>query len=115
MFVVITFSSSFDRSHIICLYVVSACGCQSGSLFLIGVPSSYYLSSLEPPLPRLPSYESVRKKDRQRQIHMMIADRFGIGGPIVTEVTHLAIVIIFSVGVTHYKYPGLSNQITFFK
>ncbi|XP_051742159.1 uncharacterized protein si:ch73-364h19.1 isoform X1 [Ctenopharyngodon idella] len=58
---------------------------QSGSLFLIGVPSSYYLSSLEPPLPRLPSYESVRKKDRQRQIHMMIADRFGIGGPIVTE------------------------------
>ncbi|XP_067284894.1 uncharacterized protein [Pseudorasbora parva] len=58
---------------------------QSGSLFLIGVPSSYYLSSLEPPLPRLPSYESVRKKDRQRQIHMMIADRFGLSGPIVTE------------------------------
>ncbi|XP_016297218.1 uncharacterized protein LOC107654587 [Sinocyclocheilus anshuiensis] len=58
---------------------------QSGSLFLIGVPSSYYLSSLEPPLPRLPSYESVRKKDRQRQIHMMIADRFGLNGPVVTE------------------------------
>nr|XP_055041093.1 uncharacterized protein si:ch73-364h19.1 [Misgurnus anguillicaudatus] len=53
---------------------------QRGSLFLIGVPSSYYLSSLEPSLPRLPSYESVRKKDRQRQIHMMIADRFGLNG-----------------------------------
>ncbi|KAG1929291.1 hypothetical protein F2P79_023064 [Pimephales promelas] len=58
---------------------------QSGSVFLIGVPSSYYLSSPEHPHPRLPSYESVRKKDRQRQIHMMIADRFGLGGPIVTE------------------------------
>ncbi|XP_056308473.1 uncharacterized protein si:ch73-364h19.1 [Danio aesculapii] len=58
---------------------------QSGSLFLIGVPSSYYLSSLDPGLPRLPSYESVRKKDRQRQIHMMIADRFGLNGPTVTE------------------------------
>ncbi|XP_056607753.1 uncharacterized protein si:ch73-364h19.1 [Triplophysa dalaica] len=58
---------------------------QTGSLFLIGVPSSYYLSSLEPPLPRLPSYESVRKKDRQRQIHLMIADRFGLSGAIVSE------------------------------
>lgn len=63
------------------------CGGQTGSLFLIGVPSSYYLSSLEPPLPRLPSYESVRKKDRQRQIHLMIADRFGLSGAIVSEVT----------------------------
>ncbi|XP_026072957.1 uncharacterized protein LOC113052737 isoform X2 [Carassius auratus] len=57
----------------------------SGSLFLIGVPSSYYLSSLDPPLPRLPSYESVRKKDRQRQIHTMIADRFGLNAAVVTE------------------------------
>uniref|UniRef100_H3B5W0 Uncharacterized protein n=1 Tax=Latimeria chalumnae TaxID=7897 RepID=H3B5W0_LATCH len=32
----------------------------------------------EPRLPHLPSYESVRKKDRQREIHRMIADRFGL-------------------------------------
>ncbi|XP_008303987.1 uncharacterized protein LOC103375462 [Stegastes partitus] len=54
-------------------------------LFYVGLPSSYSLPTLDPPLPRLPSYESVRKKDRQRQIHMMIADRFGLNGPIVTE------------------------------
>ncbi|XP_037647049.1 uncharacterized protein si:ch73-364h19.1 isoform X1 [Sebastes umbrosus] len=58
---------------------------QAGQLFYVGLPSSYSLPSLEAPLPRLPSYESVRKKDRQRQIHMMIADRFGLNGPIVTE------------------------------
>ncbi|KAJ7989393.1 hypothetical protein DPEC_G00304080 [Dallia pectoralis] len=58
---------------------------QSGQLFLIGLPSSYRLPSLEAPLPRLPSYESVRKKDRQRQIHMMIADRFGLNGPMLSE------------------------------
>ncbi|XP_051995890.1 uncharacterized protein si:ch73-364h19.1 [Xyrauchen texanus] len=58
---------------------------QTGSLFLIGVPSNYYLSSQETSMPRLPSYESVRKKDRQRQIHLMIADRFGLNGPIDTE------------------------------
>ncbi|CAB1312966.1 unnamed protein product [Coregonus sp. 'balchen'] len=46
-----------------------------GRLFIIGKPSSYHLDG---PLPRLPSYESVRKKDRQRQIHSMIADRFGL-------------------------------------
>ncbi|XP_064842700.1 E3 ubiquitin-protein ligase TRIM58-like isoform X2 [Oncorhynchus masou masou] len=58
---------------------------QSGQLFLIGLPSSYRLPSLEAPLPRLPSYESVRKKDRQRQIHIMIADRFGLNGAMLTE------------------------------
>ncbi|XP_074553057.1 uncharacterized protein LOC141809770 [Halichoeres trimaculatus] len=58
---------------------------QAGQLFFVGLPSSYSLPALEAPLPRLPSYESVRKKDRQRQIHMMIADRFGLNGPIVTE------------------------------
>ncbi|XP_047214322.1 uncharacterized protein LOC124863846 isoform X2 [Girardinichthys multiradiatus] len=57
----------------------------TGELFYVGLPSSYSLPTLEVPLPRLPSYESVRKKDRQRQIHMMIADRFGLNGPIVTE------------------------------
>ncbi|XP_058509165.1 uncharacterized protein si:ch73-364h19.1 isoform X5 [Solea solea] len=57
----------------------------AGHLFFVGRPSSYSLPTLEAPLPRLPSYESVRKKDRQRQIHMMIADRFGLNGPIVTE------------------------------
>ncbi|XP_007574270.2 PREDICTED: uncharacterized protein LOC106906928 [Poecilia mexicana] len=56
-----------------------------GELFYVGLPSSYSLPALEATLPRLPSYESVRKKDRQRQIHMMIADRFGLNGPIVTE------------------------------
>ncbi|XP_047427026.1 uncharacterized protein si:ch73-364h19.1 [Mugil cephalus] len=56
-----------------------------GRLFLVGLPSSYSLPSLDAPMPRLPSYESVRKKDRQRQIHMMIADRFGLNGPFVTE------------------------------
>ncbi|AWP17214.1 Hypothetical protein SMAX5B_020236 [Scophthalmus maximus] len=35
---------------------------------------------MEGPLPRLPSYESVRRKDRQRQIHGMIAQRFGLMG-----------------------------------
>lgn len=62
---------------------------QAGQLFFVGLPSSYSLPSLEAPLPRLPSYESVRKKDRQRQIHMMIADRFGLNGPVVTEVGHV--------------------------
>ncbi|XP_076153823.1 uncharacterized protein LOC143137484 isoform X1 [Alosa pseudoharengus] len=56
---------------------------QSDSLFLIGLPSSYGLPSLA--VPRLPSYESVRKKDRQRQIHMLIADRFGLNGPYISE------------------------------
>lgn len=44
---------------------------------------------MEPSLPHLPSYESVRKKDRQRQIHMMIADRFGLNGPETAEVRPL--------------------------
>ncbi|XP_015234490.1 PREDICTED: uncharacterized protein LOC107087434 [Cyprinodon variegatus] len=57
----------------------------SGEVFYVGLPSTYSLPTMEAPLPRLPSYESVRKKDRQRQIHMMIADRFGLNGPIVTE------------------------------
>ncbi|KAL4657896.1 hypothetical protein GN956_G2796 [Arapaima gigas] len=56
-----------------------------GQLFVIGLPSSYRLSPQGMPPPRLPSYESVRKKDRQRQIHMMIADRFGLNTPVLTE------------------------------
>ncbi|GAA6234915.1 uncharacterized protein LOC108885272 [Lates japonicus] len=48
-----------------------------GRLFIIGKPNDYHM---EGPLPRLPSYESVRKKDRQRQIHSMIAQRFGLSG-----------------------------------
>lgn len=58
---------------------------QPGQLFYVGLPSSYRLPPMDDALPRLPSYESVRKKDRQRQIHMMIADRFGLNGPILTE------------------------------
>ncbi|KAM6905438.1 uncharacterized protein FYW49_015467 isoform 2-T2 [Xenentodon cancila] len=65
--------------------IVDDSNAQAGELFCVGQPSSYSLPTLEAPLPRLPSYESVRKKDRQRQIHMMIADRFGLNGPIVTE------------------------------
>lgn len=68
---------------------VSPCVCQQvAQLFYVGLPSSYSLPALQAPLPRLPSYESVRKKDRQRQIHMMIADRFGLNGPTETEVGH---------------------------
>ncbi|CAG5911222.1 unnamed protein product [Menidia menidia] len=48
-----------------------------GAVYIIGKPSDYHLDG---PLPRLPSYESVRKKDRQRQIHSMIAQRFGLAG-----------------------------------
>ncbi|XP_075994879.1 uncharacterized protein LOC142989290 isoform X2 [Genypterus blacodes] len=73
-------SSCLDQTHI-----MDDDHRQAGQLFYVGLPSSYSLSTLESPLPRLPSYESVRKKDRQRQIHMMIADRFGLNGPIVTE------------------------------
>ncbi|XP_039991613.1 uncharacterized protein LOC120794540 [Xiphias gladius] len=48
-----------------------------GRLFIIGKPTDYHM---EGSLPRLPSYESVRKKDRQRQIHSMIAQRFSLSG-----------------------------------
>ncbi|XP_034534570.1 uncharacterized protein LOC117809013 isoform X2 [Notolabrus celidotus] len=48
-----------------------------GRLFIIGKPADYYLNG---GLPRLPSYESVRKKDRQREIHSMISQRFGLNG-----------------------------------
>ncbi|XP_040927725.1 uncharacterized protein si:ch73-364h19.1 [Betta splendens] len=58
---------------------------RADQLFFVGPASSYGLAALDAPLPRLPSYESVRKKDRQRHIHMMIAHRFGLNGPIVTE------------------------------
>ncbi|XP_070708169.1 uncharacterized protein [Pempheris klunzingeri] len=48
-----------------------------GRLFVIGKPNDYHLNGAPP---RLPSYESVRKKDRQRQIHSMISQRFGLSG-----------------------------------
>ncbi|OPJ88644.1 xylosyltransferase 2 isoform C [Patagioenas fasciata monilis] len=51
-------------------------GVQGDELFCVGPPSTYQLPSWEQP--RLPSYESVRKKDRQREIHQMIAERFGL-------------------------------------
>ncbi|XP_025902630.1 uncharacterized protein LOC112953741 [Nothoprocta perdicaria] len=51
-------------------------GMQGDELFCVGPPSSYQLPAWEEP--RLPSYESVRKKDRQREIHQMIAERFGL-------------------------------------
>ncbi|XP_053708080.1 uncharacterized protein si:ch73-364h19.1 [Synchiropus splendidus] len=60
-----------------------------GEPFCVGSPSSYRLPALQctglpgltTPASRLPSYESVRKKDRQRQIHMLIANRFGLSAP----------------------------------
>ncbi|KAL4648101.1 hypothetical protein GN956_G8998 [Arapaima gigas] len=58
---------------------------QPGQLFLVGQESSYQLPPLDAPLPYLPSYESVRKKDRQRQVHVMIADRFGLNNPVLAE------------------------------
>lgn len=84
---VVSFKSSANK-HLYSLFLkMSYClHQQAGQLFYVGLPSSYSLPTLEPPMPRLPSYESVRKKDRQRQIHMMIADRFGLNGSIVTEV-----------------------------
>ena len=64
-----------------------------GRLFIIGKPSSYHLDGI---LPRLPSYESVRKKDRQRHIHSMIADRFGISPTqSETEVSHSWVLDLF--------------------
>lgn len=43
----------------------------------MGKPNDYHLSAA---LPRLPSYDSVRKQDRQRHVHAMISQRFGLGG-----------------------------------
>ncbi|XP_030390833.1 uncharacterized protein LOC115635779 isoform X2 [Gopherus evgoodei] len=51
-------------------------GVQGDELFCVGPPSSYQLPPWEHL--RLPSYESVRKKDRQREIHQLIAERFGL-------------------------------------
>ncbi|XP_063149305.1 uncharacterized protein LOC134490302 isoform X2 [Candoia aspera] len=58
-------------------------GVQGDELFCVGSPSSYQLPPWEQP--HLPSYESVRKKDRQREIHQMIAERFGLWAEISQE------------------------------
>ncbi|XP_044275941.1 uncharacterized protein LOC123018159 isoform X2 [Varanus komodoensis] len=58
-------------------------GIQGDELFCVGPPGSYQLSPWEQP--RLPSYESVRKKDRQREIHQMIAERFGLWAEVSPE------------------------------
>ncbi|XP_038613082.1 uncharacterized protein LOC119937606 [Tachyglossus aculeatus] len=44
--------------------------------FCVGPPHGYQLRPWQPP--RLPSYESIRKKDRQQHIHQLIARRFGL-------------------------------------
>ncbi|XP_027726362.1 uncharacterized protein LOC114049304 [Vombatus ursinus] len=49
---------------------------QSDEIFCVGLPNNYQLPPWRPP--HLPSYESVRKKDRQQQIHRLIAHRFGL-------------------------------------
>uniref|UniRef100_A0ABM5FMT6 Uncharacterized protein isoform X1 n=1 Tax=Pogona vitticeps TaxID=103695 RepID=A0ABM5FMT6_9SAUR len=56
---------------------------QGDELFCVGPPGSYQLPPWEQP--RLPSYESVRKKDRQREIHQMIAERFGLWAEVPQE------------------------------
>ncbi|XP_056433210.1 uncharacterized protein LOC130371455 isoform X1 [Gadus chalcogrammus] len=43
--------------------------------FVIGKPSDYHLPGAAP---RLPSYESVRRKDRRTLIHHMISERFSL-------------------------------------
>ncbi|KAM6473355.1 uncharacterized protein PHA67_006181 isoform 2-T2 [Liasis olivaceus] len=58
-------------------------GVQGDELFCVGSPSSYQLPPWEQP--HLPSYESVRKKDRQREIHQMIAERFGLWAEVSQE------------------------------
>lgn len=69
---------------------------QGDEPFCVGPPSSYQLPSWEQP--RLPSYESVRKKDRQREIHQMIAKRFGLWAEPSQEVS----LRVFSAG----RAPG---------
>lgn len=59
-------------------------GIQGDELFCVGPPGSYQLPPWEQQ-PHLPSYESVRKKDRQREIHQMIAERFGLWAEVSPE------------------------------
>ncbi|XP_045382965.1 uncharacterized protein LOC123621173 [Lemur catta] len=49
---------------------------QGDEIFPVGLLRSHQLPLWQPA--RLPSYESVRKKDRQQQIHQLIAQRFGL-------------------------------------
>ncbi|KAL4687126.1 hypothetical protein H8959_019254 [Pygathrix nigripes] len=49
---------------------------QVGEIFCVGLPRSHQLPLWQPAC--LPSYKSVQKKDRQQQIHQLIAQRFGL-------------------------------------
>ncbi|XP_062031757.1 uncharacterized protein LOC133747358 isoform X2 [Lepus europaeus] len=49
---------------------------QGDEVFCVGLTRSHQMPLWQPA--RLPSYESVRKKDRQQQIHQLIAQRFGL-------------------------------------
>ncbi|XP_077827327.1 uncharacterized protein LOC144335592 [Macaca mulatta] len=49
---------------------------QVAEVFCVGLPRSHQLPLWQPAC--LPSYESVQKKDRQQQIHQLIAQRFGL-------------------------------------
>ncbi|XP_017828163.1 uncharacterized protein LOC108591821 isoform X1 [Callithrix jacchus] len=51
-------------------------GAHGGEVFCVGLPRSHQLPLWQPA--RLPSYESVRKKDRQQHIHQLIAQSFGL-------------------------------------
>ncbi|XP_060108496.1 uncharacterized protein LOC132581320 isoform X4 [Heteronotia binoei] len=78
----------YHRDPLCCQFLCSCRFFQNPSqygdeLFCVGPPSSYQLPPWEQP--RLPSYESVRKKDRQREIHQMIAERFGLWAEVSQE------------------------------
>lgn len=49
---------------------------QVAEVFCVGLPRSHQLPLWQPAC--LPSYESVQNKDRQQQIHQLIAQRFGL-------------------------------------
>ncbi|XP_043940932.1 uncharacterized protein LOC122812934 [Protopterus annectens] len=58
---------------------------ESADPYIIAHPECYQLPEWMYGLPRLPSYESVRKKDRQQEIHQLIAERFGLNVPSYDE------------------------------
>lgn len=45
-------------------------------VFVVGKPSHYHLCD---PAPRLPSYDTVRREDRQRHAHRLTAQRLALG------------------------------------
>lgn len=75
-------------------------------LFTVGKPSDYHLSEAQL---KLPSYESVRKSDLQRQMDAMIAQRFGVSGG-HDEVSALNKFSLFFVSFTPNNVENLKAQ-----